>query len=157
MEAKSERNSIIFSSEMNAAQAGKRLDLENAPHKSDKKVWLLRESSVPGLLTVTYYNHKKTDYSHARIRFIAGRWKFAPSDNFQAQEFVKRAEAAFSEALPEKSFASLIEILDKKGFNINKLVFPNPKESSKTEQLLAYTNDLLEETPGLLERYRASF
>ncbi|WP_392538206.1 hypothetical protein [Legionella sp. 227] len=156
MEAKSEKNSIIFSSAMNAAQAGIRLDLEDARHKSDKEVWLLRESSVPGLLTVTFYSHEKNNYSHGRMGFVAGRWKFAPADNFQAQDFVKRAEAAFSQALPEKSFDSLIELLDKQGFDLNKLIFPNPKESSKTEQLLAYTSDSLEETPSVLERYRTS-
>lgn len=156
MEAKSEKNSIIFSSEMNAAKAGKRLDMENPPHKSDKEVWLLRESSVPVLLTVTFYNHEINDYSHARLGFMGGRWRFAPADDFKAQEFVKRAEAAFSQALPEKSFDSLIELLDKQGFDLNKLIFPNPKESSKTEQLLAYTSDSLEETPSVLERYRTS-
>ncbi|MCW8397312.1 hypothetical protein OQJ26_00700 [Legionella sp. PATHC038] len=156
MEAKSEKNSIIFSSAMNAAKAGERLDLEDAPYKSDKEVWLLRESSVPGLLTVTFYSHEKNNYSHARLGFMAGRWHFAPADDFKAKEFVKRAEAAFSQALPEKSFDSLIEILDKQGFDINKLIFPNPKESSKTEQLLAYTNDSLEDSPSILERYRTS-
>ena len=156
MEAKAEKNSIIFSSAMNADKACKRLDLEDARHKSAKEVWLLRESSVPGLLTVTFYSQEKNNYSHARLGFMAGRWKFAPSDNFQAQEFVKRAEAAFSQALPENSFDSLIDLLEGQGFNINKLVFPNPKESSKTEQLLAYTDDSLQDLPGVIERFRTS-
>ncbi|KGP63315.1 hypothetical protein EP47_09285 [Legionella norrlandica] len=139
MESKAENQTVIFSSETDAKKACLRLDKEGAPQKEDKAVWLLRESSVPGLLTITYFNHEKDRYVHIRIGFVGNKWEFGPSDFYKAIEFSKRAEAAFSKALPPKSFESLVQLLSDYGYNLNKQLIPKSNESSQNAQYTGYT------------------
>ncbi|MGM9453912.1 hypothetical protein ACTAZI_11310 [Legionella bozemanae] len=153
MESKSENRSVIFSSAIGASEACSKLENEGASHKPDKYVWLLRESSVPGLLTITYYKNEKDNYVHRRLGFVGGKWEFGPKDYLKAQEFAKRAEASFSVALPENSYDSLVKLLTEYGFNIERQLIPGPNESTPNKMLLSYTDDAFEESAISTNRY----
>ncbi|MCE0723847.1 MULTISPECIES: hypothetical protein [Legionella] len=155
MQSKSENRSVIFSSEVSASVACSKLEKKGAADKPDKYVWLLRESSVPGLLTITSYNNEKNNYVHQRIGFVGGKWEFGPKDFLKAQEFAKRAEASFSQAIPENSFDSLVKLLTDNGFNIGRQLLPKSNESTQNKVLLSYTEDVFEESanPNSAKRY----
>ncbi|WP_454780829.1 hypothetical protein [Legionella sp. WA2022007384] len=157
MESKSEKTVVIFSSTTNATNACTRLAAEGAPFKADKAVWLLRESSVPGLLTISHYSHGYKDYVHQRLGFVGGEWKFGPKEYHLAQEFSKRAEAAFSKALPENSHDSLVKLLTDCGYDARNQVIPKPNESSKNAMLIGYTEDAFTEASSTKNRYSTDF
>ena len=146
MESKSEKKVVIFSSATTAKDACEKLTAEDAPHKADKAVWLLRESSIPGLLTISQYSHGYEDYVHLRIGFVGGIWQFGPKEYHLAQEFSKRAEAAFSKALPENSQDSLVKLLTDNGYDPRNQLIPKKNESSKNAMLTAYTDDAFAES-----------
>ncbi|HAU1190599.1 TPA: hypothetical protein ACT96X_000470 [Legionella pneumophila] len=150
---KSENQTVIFSCETDAKKACLRLGKEGASNKSDKEVWLLRESSVPGLLTITYFNNEKGKYIHKRLGFVGGEWKFGPNDYHEAVEFSKRAEAAFSKALPPKSYESLIKILTEHGFDVSKQIIPKPDEATQHSQYTNYTDDAFIQSSTSTNRY----
>lgn len=150
--SKSEKSTVIFSSEVTASVACQKLTQAGAEDKADKQLWLLRESSVPGLLTISYYGKGK--YTHMRIGFVNGEWRFGPKDYHAAQEFSKRAEAAFSKALPDKSYDSLISLLNEHGFSLNNQLIPKAHEASRNEYLTAYNEDAFSQS-STAERYNS--
>lgn len=146
---KSENQTVIFSSETDARKACVRLDKEGAPNKSDKEVWLLRESSVPGLLTITYFNNERNKYAHQRLGYVGGEWKFGPKDYHEALEFSKRAESAFSKSLPPNSYESLVKVLTEHGCDVSKQIIPKPDEATQHSQYTGYTEDAFVESSSV--------
>ncbi|HAT7779054.1 TPA: hypothetical protein ACPSJ9_000259, partial [Legionella anisa] len=106
MESKNENSSIIFSKHIDAKQADLMLDAAGARQKPSKEKWLLRESSVDGLLTISYFNQERNKYYHLRIGFKDEEWQLAPNEDKEAEEFMKEAQAVFKNALPENSHES---------------------------------------------------
>ncbi|AWN75223.1 hypothetical protein [Legionella anisa] len=146
MESKNENFSVIFSKELDAKKAGLMLDIQGARRKPSKGKWLLRESSVDGLLTISYFNQEKKGYYHLRVGFKDNEWQLAPLKNDEAEEFVKKAQAVFKNALPENSYESLLHLLTENGFDLSKQVHPKPIESTRTSQYSAYIDDVFDES-----------
>ncbi|MDI9817806.1 MULTISPECIES: hypothetical protein [unclassified Legionella] len=128
-EKKKEGASIIFRASQQKAE--KKLSENSAAYKESKEVWLLRESSVPGLLTISYYDKGKHLYRHRRIGFVNGKWENASSIKAKAEEFVKKAEAAFKNGLPENSEEELYKYLQAEEFKREKQLIPAPDEASQ--------------------------
>ncbi|WP_454780196.1 hypothetical protein [Legionella sp. WA2022007384] len=131
MESKNENSSIIFSKHIDAKQADLMLDAAGARQKPSKEKWLLRESSVDGLLTISYFNQERNKYYHLRIGFKDEEWQLAPNEDKEAEEFMKEAQAVFKNALPENSHESLLDLLTENGFDLNKQVRPKPNQSTR--------------------------
>ncbi|PWY54417.1 hypothetical protein DGG96_17225 [Legionella qingyii] len=153
MESKLENKVVIFSSITDAGKAYSILEKEGAPNKLDKEVWLLRESSIPGLLTISFFSSEHNDFVHRRLGFVGGEWKFGPQEYHKAQEFSKHAEVAFSKSLPEKSLDSLVKLLTDHGFDICNQVTPKHNESSQNAKLIAYTVSAFAELSTITNSY----
>ncbi|HHI9467992.1 TPA: hypothetical protein ACU9KK_003178 [Legionella anisa] len=131
---------------MDAKKACLKLDVAGARQKPSKGKWLLRESSVDGLLTISYFNQEKKGYYHLRVGFKDNEWQLAPSTNEEAEEFVKKAQAVFKNALPENSYESLLHLLTDNGFDLSKQVHPKPTESTRTSRYSSYIEDVFDES-----------
>ena len=125
--------------------AERKLDIKRARTQTTKNVWLLRESSVTGLLTASYFSQEKQIYLHQRIGFIDG-WQFAPADKKQAEQFAKRASLAFKDNLPENSADSLLTLLVSSEFELCNLVHPNAIEATREPQFSGYKD--FDDTPS---------
>lgn len=137
-EIKKECSSMIFRLSMSrpAKDAEKKLGEHSAASKATKELWLIRESSVPGLLTVSYYSQREKGYFHQRIGFVDDRWQAGPADREEAIIFVRKAEAAFQGVLPDGSEEKLYHYLRETEFDANGQLFPKPDEAS--ERYTAY-------------------
>jgi hypothetical protein len=147
MESKNENSSIIFSKNLDAEQASLMLDARGARQKPSQEKWLLRESSVDGLLTISYFNQEKKKYYHLRIGFKDDEWQLAPNEDKEAKEFLKEAQAIFKNALPENSQESLLHLLTENGFDLSKQIRPKPNQSTSTSRYSSYINDAFDQAP----------
>jgi hypothetical protein len=138
VESTPENPPVIFSSEIDNTMGLYKLQLKGASYLATKAVWLLRESSVPGLLTLSYYEAEKTRYVSKRIGFVEGEWTFAPADRDKAVEFAKQATHAFKHEFPEKSADKLFKLLSDNGFDLKKQVVPNAIEATRTAEFTGY-------------------
>ena len=139
MQDRIEKLPIIFAKEkLDAISATVKLTSNGAPFLNTKALWLLRESSVPGLLTVTFFNKDEKEYQNRRIGFVEGKWMFGPKDKEEAVYFAKSAEAAFKSQLPENSAGLLFIFLKKDGFSIQHMMRPEPDEVTKTSAYRGY-------------------
>lgn len=140
MESAPKNTSDIFSSEIDDKLGIQKLHTFHAVELPTKAVWLIRESSVPGLLTITYYNAEKIKFDSQRIGYVAGEWRFGPSDREAAVEFSKNAELAFQNVLPGNSAHKLFKLLSDHGLVAHAQVRPNPIEATRTTQFTGYVN-----------------
>ncbi|HEI6745955.1 TPA: hypothetical protein SJ233_002909 [Legionella pneumophila] len=147
MESKKENSSVIFSKNLDAKQANLMLDAAGARLKPSQGKWLLRESSIDGLLTISYFNQENKKYYHLRIGFKDNEWQLAPNEDKEAKEFMKEAQHVFKNALPENSHESLLRLLTEEGFDLSKQVRPKPNQSTSTSQYSSYVDDAFDEAP----------
>ncbi|MBL7479322.1 hypothetical protein [Legionella bononiensis] len=140
MESTPENPPVIFSSEIDNATGLFKLQQKGASYLATKAVWLLRESSVPGLLTLSYYDKENTRYVSKRIGFVEGEWKFGPANRDEAVEFSKQATQAFKHEFPEKSAVKLFTLLSDNGFDLKKQVVPNAIEATRTAEFTGYVS-----------------
>ncbi|KTD76330.1 hypothetical protein [Legionella waltersii] len=147
MESKSEFSSVIFSKNIDEKQANLILDARGARQKPSGQKWLLRESSIDGLLTISYFYKEMNSYRHIRIGFKDNEWQVAPSDRKEAKQFVKEAQFVFKDALPENSHESLLRLLTEEGFDLSKQVRPNPTQATSSSQYSSYSDDAFNEAP----------
>lgn len=148
MQDKTENSPIIFAKEtLNKYNEKVAFDMDVAEKKlkstqahlgATKGCWLIRESSVPGLLTLSFYNKEKKIFQHQRIGFVDEVWKDGPANKEKAIEFAKLAEAAFKSNLPENSSASLFYYLNHNGFSIQNMLRPKTEEATKTSVYSGY-------------------
>lgn len=143
MKAIPQKPTIVFCMEIDAIAANKRLFNSDAQNKPTKGLWLLRESSVFGLLTVTYYDKESVVYRHQRIGFVDGAWTTGPKDKDEATEFARNATIAFSLLIPGNSPDDLLQFLENLGFDLANQLKPNALESSQTPQFSGYDQDAL--------------
>ncbi|CEG56209.1 hypothetical protein [Legionella fallonii] len=147
MHASSESTSIIFAREINVDLAAAKLTCLGAHLLDTKACWLLRESSVVGLLTVTFYSNEEKEYKNNRIGFIDGEWVFVSADRNKALDFASKAETLSKSHLPENSAESLYELLRSNEFNPKNIVHPNGIEVSQTSAYRGYV-DFDEDEPA---------
>ena len=140
MESTPENPPVIFSSEIDNEMGLFKLQQKGASYLPTKALWLLRESSVPGLLTLSYYNQIKTQYVSIRIGFVEEEWKFASADIEEAKEFAKQASHAFKNQFPEKSADKLFTLLSDNGFDLKRQVVPNAIEATRTAAFTGYVS-----------------
>lgn len=137
MESKLEKP-IIFSSDTDMKMAQIKLQKHSADEHPTRKIWLLRESSVSGLLTVSFYCRETASYSHQRIGFVSDQWRKAPQDKNKAIEFADKATAAFKDKLPENSVEKLFSLLKACGFKLENSIIPTADEVTTTTQYSGY-------------------
>ncbi|KTD51345.1 hypothetical protein [Legionella quateirensis] len=140
MDITPENPPVIFSSEIDNTMGVFKLQLKGASYLPTKSVWLLRESSVPGLLTLSYYDAENTRYVSKRIGFVEGEWKFGPADRDQAVEFSTKSTHAFKHQFPEKSADKLFSLLSDNGFDLKRQVVPNAIEATRTAEFSGYVS-----------------
>ncbi|WP_298626893.1 hypothetical protein [uncultured Legionella sp.] len=148
MESTPKNSSVIFSKEIDHNLAMLRLQERSAHKLPTKALWLLRESSVPGLLTVTYFNDKFRQFFNQRVGYVEGTWRFAPKDREEAIRFASTAQAAFSDKLPDDSAKQLFVLLAKFGFKNKSQLVPNPIEATRTRQYSRYVLFTFEDAEG---------
>lgn len=140
MESTPKNPSVIFSKEIDQHAAVRKLQELSADKLPTKAVWLLRESSVPGLLTATYYDAGVGQYINNRIGYVGDNWRFGPGDRSAAILFSNSAQLAFSNKLPENSAEKLFTLLSNYGFKKDTQIIPNPIEATRTEQFSRYVH-----------------
>lgn len=121
--------SIVFGTKCNA-----KLAVEKLKSKS-KGCFLLRESSINGLITLSIRRSNRTD--HLRYALVSDnvgglQWETAPSDAVKAKEVAAQARNAFDHIQKHPdSLNSLLEIIKKSGLDLQNMVKPeNRKECS---------------------------
>ncbi len=145
MESTPKNPSVIFSKEIDQYFGVRKLQELSADKLPTKSVWLLRESSVPGLLTVTYYDAESGKYLNNRIGYVGDNWRFGPADRSEAILFSNNAQLAFSNKLPENSAEKLFTLLSNNGFKKDSQIIPNPIEASRTEEFSRYVHFTLDD------------
>lgn len=142
---------MIFSKKTDMKLAQLRIEEYSASKRQTKEVWLLRESSVPGLLTITYFSHEKSYYFHQRIGIVDDQWRNAPKDKAQAIEFTTKATQVFKDKLPEDGLEKLFKLLDACGFKLENQIIPTPGEATSSTEysgyFTEYDNDPNQPTP----------
>lgn len=133
-----EEPSVIFSREINEDMGYTKLEQRGANLQPTKAVWLLRESSVPGLITLSYYVAETGRYLSHRMGFVDGHWRFGPEIREAALVFVQKATLAFSNNLPADSADKLFTLLDEYGFDQAGLIRPELFEVTQTPAFLGY-------------------
>lgn len=101
-----------------------------ATEKQSKEVWLLRESSVPGLLTIVYYDKETNKFQNQRVGYKNGKWSLATSDNEEAKIFLKDATPFFTDTTHQNKrpeLKTLLSYLTTKGFNSTGRIDPQNK------------------------------
>ncbi len=141
MQARSESLPIIFAKEkIDVESAEEKLTFKGAHLLETKECWLLRESSVPGLLSVTYFDKDKNEYQNLRLGFVDGKWTFGPKDREEAIVFAKSAQAAFKGKLPGDGAVLLFRFLKVNAFSPLHMMRPEPEEVTKTLAYIGYTD-----------------
>lgn len=127
--------SFIFA-ELNATLANQKIN-------SNQSAWLLRESSVPGLLTVSYYNADKHACQHQRLGFLEGKWQKISANRDTATLFAKnQPKLSFVSTTTAQEVEQLTVYLESLGFKREGMIYPAAEEASKSIAYTAYTNDL---------------
>ncbi len=137
--------SVIFSKEIDHKLSVRRLHQLHASELATKAMWLLRESSVPGLLTVTFFDAEANQYFHWRVGYMGDKWSWGPADRSEAILFSHSAQRAFRDDLPDGSAAKLFALLSSKGFKQHSQVTPNAIEATRTPQYSRYVHFITEE------------
>lgn len=128
---------IIFT-ELDTVLVEDKLDANQARVKVSKAVWLIRESSIPDLLVVSYFDQKKRQYTHIDIGRVKGRWGFAPVGDADIQVFKRQIEASFKENRMEDGAVKLVHFLAEYDFDLTKIVRPTSIEATRNLQYINY-------------------
>lgn len=130
--------SIIFAA-LDAKLVENKLDTNQARAKLSKAVWLIRDSSIPDLLVVSYFDQKKQQYTHIDIGRVKGSWGFAPTTDTDAQAFKRQVEASFKENVIEDGAVKLAHFLAEYDFDLTKILKPKPIEATQNLQYVNYS------------------
>ncbi|CAM2811956.1 hypothetical protein [Legionella worsleiensis] len=131
-----EHPSVIFSREINEGMGLKLLERHGANTLPTGAVWLLRESSVPGLITLSYYDAERYNYVSRRIGYVDGKWTFAPRSKTDALAFAVKATHAFS----QESVDQLFGLMQYNGFDLQKQLVPKAIEATQTVEYSRYVH-----------------
>lgn len=136
----SQNLSVIFKREIDVHAAQWKLFALGANKKDTKSIWLIRESSIDGLLTATFFDQSQGMYIHNRFGFIEGDWVVAPKDKKEAELFAQKAKESFNNDAPEDSADKLFFLLNEYGFEPENQVRPNALEATTVKAYGGYTN-----------------
>jgi len=119
-------------------------------------VWLMRESRIPGCLTIDCIKYKKADKKESilnkkiSLRFIyvktpeGNLWKIN-NDRKKCLELQENDQAVYLYSLNidneshAHELASLVEKIQDRGFEIDSYVFPNRQQASRNEAYSGYS------------------
>ena len=136
-------NDIVFA---NITRENSETTLETKKDKPTSRIWLIRESSIPKLLTVSYYSSQEK-YKHVRIGLVNEKWQIMPANEEEARKTanMKSTTALFSTVEKinvDELFAFLKEKLK---LDPAILIKPSESQASQNIKLYNYTQETLEE------------
>jgi hypothetical protein len=140
---------IVFGTACNAEKATAKLLKEPAG------TFLVRESSVPGLLTISHRAKDKVIHSRIGLQVVGSELQWVPvpqGDNlFKAQEFAKGAKNAFAHVQQHpESFTSLMKLLEGYGYHVQNIM--TPEDEREASLGYRYTAQDIVDTMSMFER-----
>jgi hypothetical protein len=98
----------------------------------ERAEWLIRESSKPGCLTISFLTENKLGDYHQRFQFIGSKWPDANGDSLE----YNRIHVSHRHSNELDKVTNLINLLDKNGYDINSTGFLAPKPTEVTQNNL---------------------
>ncbi|MDX1837170.1 hypothetical protein DIZ81_07050 [Legionella taurinensis] len=129
------------------------LDWEKAQtiiaNKMDKfsSPWLIRESSVDGLLSITYYDPESKKITHHRLCFNGTLWDHAPSDLDAAKTVAMQCQKVSKDNLSESGGALLATFLSEHGYHAENLIYPPESQATKNKFYTGYDLNTIQYQP----------
>lgn len=95
--------------------------------------WLIRDSSVNGMLSITYFKPESNDIHHRRIYFNGTEWFVAPTKREEAEAITKQCQSESSDNLSESGAALLASFLSTNGYDAANLIHPPETQATKNK------------------------
>ena len=144
---KNKNTAVVFGTACTAGEA------ENKLAEREQGSFLIRDSSVEGLITISYKNDKG-QIRHSRIGLVQGgsglKWVYAPADKEEAKAFAEQAKNAFQylEQYP-KSFLYLLTLITRLELDMDMIIRPLRNESSHRYGSYTFSAEEWIESPEL--------
>ncbi|QRN04094.1 hypothetical protein GH742_09535 [Legionella sp. MW5194] len=100
--------------------------------------WLIRESSVNGLLSITYYSPESKNIHHQRLCFNGTQWAHAPSALNEAKAIALQSQKVSKDNLSESGGALLASFLAEQGYHAENLIYPPESQATKNKFYTGY-------------------
>lgn len=100
--------------------------------------WLIRDSSVDGLLSITFFSLESKNIHHLRLCFNGKQWDYAPSNLNAAKAVALQCQNVSKDKLDESGAVLLASFLSEKGYDAVNLIHPPEAQATKNKFYAGY-------------------